>query len=87
MEYLSQCGPWGSDTVVASYRWSQGEDIQKEHALNNTDIQLLRACVFQRFLDGHSNAIVLALEGFKWIRGEESAVTRESLEEEKDEND
>ena len=55
--------------------------------MNNTDIQLLRACVFQRFLDGHSNAIVLALEGFKWIRGEESAVTRESLEEEKDEND
>lgn len=46
------------------------------------DVVLLRQVVVARFMDGEPNAIVCALEGFKWLLGEESVVTRVSLEEE-----
>lgn len=51
-------------------------------AVPSEDIVLLRDCVRHRFMHGYGNAIVLALEGFKWLLGEESAVTRDSLKEE-----
>lgn len=51
----------------------------------DADIKLLRECVLHRFMAGpEQNAIVLALEGLKWLLGEESVVTRQSLQAEKE---
>lgn len=49
------------------------------------DVALLFTVVRARFLNldsQESNAIVLALEGLKWLIDDESAVTRASLEQE-----
>jgi hypothetical protein len=44
------------------------------------DIARLLFCVRQRFLNDHGNAIVLAIEGLKWLSGLESMTTREGLD-------
>jgi hypothetical protein len=49
------------------------------------DVELLLYVVRARFLNldaDKSNAIVLAIEGLKWLAGDDSMVTRASLEQE-----
>lgn len=49
------------------------------------DVCLLQEVVHARFIAGEGNAIVLALEGFKYLMGDpDSAVTRDSLLKEKE---
>jgi hypothetical protein len=51
---------------------------------SNEDVRLLRDVVRERFLYGASNAIVLALEGMKWLLGEtdDTTIDRAFLEQE-----
>ena len=62
------------------------DDLPPEYAgatlVHQADVALLLACVRARFMDGQGSTIVLAIEGLKWLAGEESIVIRAYLEEE-----
>lgn len=49
-----------------------------------TDVHLLLTCVRRRYLAGDHTAIILALEGLKWLAGDESQMTRERLQREEE---
>lgn len=58
---------------------------RNEDIVSKSDVELLLRVVRERFLNldaAQSNAIVLAIEGLRWLVGEESAVTRASLAQE-----
>lgn len=58
---------------------------QNDAWVPKADVELLLDVVRERFLNmdaTESNAIVLAIEGLRWLVGEDSAVSRVSLERE-----
>lgn len=54
-----------------------------EEVVARADVELLLSVVHERYLNldlDKSNALVLALEGLRWLVGDESSVTRAELE-------
>lgn len=57
---------------------------EAQDTVSTADVQLLFDCVMGRFLIEQETAIVLAIEGLKWLLAEQSPVSRETLQREYD---